>query len=92
MYSLREQIYWIYLPKAIDILGSENGKDYHPLTSVQHAEIESIFAKDKMIHLTLQNATARYLKIKFTCADEIAKEKPGAGNKPWLFLSEIVVD
>lgn len=92
IYSLREQIYWIYLPKAIEVLLSDDGKNYHSAIKLQHAEIEALFAKDNLISMNINGANAKFVKLNFTCADVIQKNKPGAGNKPWLFLSEIVVD
>jgi hexosaminidase len=42
--------------------------------------------------IALKNAKARYLKLEISNFGEIPAGAPGAGNRSWLFVDEIIVE
>ena len=86
---LQQEHDWIYLPEKVELFTSKNGKKFKPLDyqlekTTEFGRVNYIF-KIKSVH-------TKYIKIKAICTPIITKEKPGSGNKAWLFVDEIILD
>lgn len=74
---------WIYQPKTILIEWSANGKKYQSSGPV------SITGEQIRI---LQKTKARYVRITVINDSAIPEGLPGAGNVPWTFLDELIIN
>jgi hexosaminidase len=79
---------WIYLPKSVEILGSEDGKTF---TSIKRINEIVTSSKIASIMIDIQNTKTRYLKFVATNYGTIPEGSQGAGHKAWLFVDEVVV-
>jgi hexosaminidase len=79
---------WIYLPKGIRILISNDGKKFK-----QIANIEVVKTTEKVVttDYIIKGKSTQFLKIIFENYGLIIEEKQGGGNPSWLFVDEIVV-
>lgn len=92
MYCLKEEANWIYLPVQIEVSTSKDGAQYQKQQTLTKEGIENGYLMERKIAYPLNGIPARFVKIKFKCAPLIAAGKPGAGEKAWLFLSELLID
>lgn len=75
---------WIYVPKRIEF-----GVDQHNVdskTEIPESNGPQVDVKIKV------NETTRYIYLKIPNFGVIPKGKQGAGNKPWTFIDEIIVN
>lgn len=79
---------WIYLPRSIKILASNDGSSFRSI-----GEMEMVEGDDKTVATTLQlqPISARYLKIEIQNFGTIPKGAQGGGNPAWLFVDEITI-
>jgi hexosaminidase len=92
IYTLREESNWIYLPQQISVSVSTDGINFVALKTLSAKEIEDGYGVDNKLSVSLANTKARYVKLALTCAPKIEKDKPGAGEDAWVFLSELAVN
>jgi hexosaminidase len=89
---LNSKISWIYPPRAIEILISEDGKTF---TSIGKKSIDadalSGISMENII-FDVPNVKGRYLKLLGTHYGKIPAGMPGESNDAWIFLDEIQVD
>lgn len=80
---------WIYLPKEVEVLTSEDGIKYTSIKRVNNIQSES-----KLANLTvpLNKVQGKYLKFLIKNYGVIPEGRQGAGYKSWLFVDEIVVE
>lgn len=79
---------WIYLPKEIQILSSEDGQSFQQIAVNQDIAGDS---KVISVPVTLENVQTQYLKIIVKNHGIIADGRQGAGHGAWLFVDEIQV-
>lgn len=79
---------WIYLPKSIEVFGSEDGKTFTSLKRITEIATSSKIAS---INIDFNNNQTRYLKFIATNYGMIPEGSQGAGHKAWLFVDEVVV-
>ena len=81
---LNEELSWIYLPKEIEFLISDDGKTF---TSIGKTTVkDNRFAK-----LQVTKIKTTYVKIIATNFGNIPTGNPGAGEPAWLFCDEIQI-
>ena len=80
---------WIYLPKEIEILTSNNGKSFKSLKTVSNIKSRSKVATLKM---NFRNLKTKYLKVVAKNYGRIPQGLQGEGNQAWLFVDEIVIN
>ena len=80
---------WIYLPKSVKVLISDNGKDFKEIKTISSSEIEK---SNGIMKIDLQKQQAKYLKLVIENLGIIPDGQAGAGNKAWLFIDEISVE
>ena len=84
---------WIFFPKTIEILTSENGEIYSHLSFIENNfpdNKEGTFTKDFTYDIGYK-INARHLKIKAINYGVCPKWHLGAGGKTWLFADEIII-
>jgi hexosaminidase len=94
---------WIYAPDLIEILAEgELNKTGLQMKSLPYELILPIWNKNPSLkyfkkdfafdNKILINSKVRYIKIKVPNYGIIPEGKPGAGNKAWTFIDEIIVN
>jgi hexosaminidase len=78
---------WIYAPKKVTLLTSENGKDYQKYGSV---DLIPVALRVNAI-LDIDTLNTKYLKLQIPNFGIIPDGKQGAGNKAWTFIDEIII-
>jgi len=83
---------WIFLPKQVTVEISEDGITYK---SAGEWNLKSgVEIKDAVIQPVVFQAKSkvRYLKLKALNQGICPEWHPGAGNKCWLFVDEIIIE
>lgn len=80
---------WIYLPKEIQFLVSDDGISF---SSIKIVSQEQITNRNGILVESFPKTTAKYLKVIVKNYGIIPDGKPGAGNASWLFIDEISVE
>ena len=80
---------WIYYPKRIEVLLSNDGQNFQ---SAQQFSLEEIKAVKGEVVLEINGRKARYIKVTATNAGKIPEGNPGAGANAWLFVDEIGIE
>ena len=80
---------WIYYPKEIQFLVSNDGINYQSIQIISQKEIET--KKGKVV-IDFPKLKAKFIKIVAKNNGIIADGKPGAGSNSWLFVDEISVE
>ncbi|WP_276483300.1 family 20 glycosylhydrolase [Paraflavitalea pollutisoli] len=89
VHLLDQQPSWVYLPEYVEVLVSEDGKNFQSTGKSNQAVKES----HNMASITVPAAAkARYVKVFARNHGTIADGNPGAGSKAWLFVDEISVN
>lgn len=90
-YNAPEQ--WIVAPKNVEVLVSEDGKNFKSVKTMDLNTGISPLVIVKQVSLGLgPNVSGRYIKIKAENYGALPKDNPGSGNRAWLFVDEIGVD
>jgi hexosaminidase len=80
---------WIYLPKSITVLMSNDGENFKEIVTVPVKKTEE---KVVITSFEVKDKTSRYLKIIFESYGLIPEGQQGGGNASWLFVDEIIVN
>ncbi|PIE79758.1 MAG: beta-galactosidase [Candidatus Delongbacteria bacterium] len=92
---LQEQASWIFPPEKAEVFISEDGKEYRYLTDYSPSFDPSlkIDYPEKLEYRIKFNKTitSPYIKLRIKCLEECPKWHLGAGNKPWLFIDQIIL-
>ncbi|HEX2607110.1 MAG TPA: discoidin domain-containing protein [Flavisolibacter sp.] len=80
---------WVYLPKAVEVYTSANGKTFKKVGS--SAEFVSDAMMMGYMSVRFSARQARFLKIVAKNFGTIPEGLPGAGNPAWLMIDEIQV-
>lgn len=90
MHTLEQPGSWVYLPKNVEVLVSDDGKSFRSVGQ------SAGFVKDTLsmgyITVTFPAQKSRYVKVVATNYGTIPDGKAGAGNKSWLFADELLVN
>ena len=81
---------WIYPPKEIEILTSDDNMNFKVVGAFKLKEYDKSNILKVPVKL-LRTAYGRYLKIKVANYGTIPEGRQGAGHKSWLFIDEIIV-
>jgi alpha-L-fucosidase len=89
---LQQQGSWIFLPSRISIAVSVDGRTWRSLHAreVPLRRSEEVVVKD-LAHRT-GGITARYVRITARNVGRCPPWHPGAGEKAWLFVDEIIIE
>lgn len=87
VHSLSSGGSWIYPPKYAEVYVSGDGQYF---SSVGKSEVfEPTTGSNGVIKVNFDPISTRYVKVLVKNLGKIPDDKPGAGNKPWLFVDEI---
>lgn len=87
IHAFEQAASWIYAPSAVRFYWSNDGKTFQKLDG----EISKT-GKRNLIYEMHSSMQARYIKVEARNFGIIPDQMPGAGNKAWLFVDEIVID
>ncbi|WP_281614221.1 GH92 family glycosyl hydrolase [Flammeovirga sp. SubArs3] len=83
---------WLFLPKKIEFLVSNDGENYTSI-GIQETKMPNDHPIISVTRFTEKIAGEyRYVKVIATPFEAIPNWHPGAGNNPWLFSDEIVIE
>lgn len=80
---------WIYYPKKIEVLISNDGQNFESVQELSLTEIQDV--KGKVV-LDVKSKKAQYIKVIATNIGKIVDGNPGAGADAWLFVDEIGIE
>lgn len=86
---LESQGSWIYFPKKIEVLLSNDGQNFESVAQLNSSEIKEV--KGEVV-LDVKSMKAQYGKVIATNLGKIQDGNPGAGSEAWLFVDEIGVE
>jgi hexosaminidase len=87
--SLANEGSWIYFPKSIEFLLSDDGVNFKSLQSISAKEITE---KRGEITIEVNSKKAKFIKVIASNLGKIPEGNPGAGSNAWLFIDEIGVE
>ncbi|MEK8179431.1 family 20 glycosylhydrolase [Flavobacterium buctense] len=86
---LESQGSWIYYPKEIAILVSNDGQNFQSIHQLSLAEIKEVKGT---VAVNFKSQNAQYIKVIATNLGKISEGNPGAGSDAWLFVDEIGIE
>jgi hexosaminidase len=89
VHSLDQNGSWVYLPKYVEVLTSNDGKSY--VSSGKSSAFYTDTLTMGWITVPVQRKPARFIKVVAKNYGLIPDGQPGAGTKAWLFADEIQV-
>jgi len=91
--SLRFTIAGFYPPEVVEVFGSEDGKHFVNLGSLDQTEVSKIQGRNKInFSIRFLEKAIKELKIKFKSASEIPSGHHRAGGTSAILIDEIVVN
>lgn len=85
---LKDELSWIYLPKEIEFLISNDGINFKSIGKVNSDNIN----QERFAIANIKTQKVRYVKIIAKNFGKIPSGKPGAGEGSWLFCDEIMIN
>ena len=83
---------WIVLPKDLEILVSDNGKNYMSIRTITHdVPVDNRNAIIHNFEAEFSNISARYMRVKAHTIGNLPAWHPSAGQGAFLFSDEIIV-
>jgi hexosaminidase len=89
---LNSKVAWIYPPREVSVLVSDDGVQFKQLASVGIDADKLQGASVEPVGLQTPGARGRYLKFVAKTYGVIPAGAPGAGEGAWLFIDEIIVE
>ncbi len=93
---------WIFLPVAVEIAGSRDGKKFTPLATLEGRELEKALGNENTedfgrsgvydLNVPISSDTIRYIKLTVKNIGKCPEGHPGAGGKAWLFVDEMIIE
>ncbi|WP_181885090.1 glycoside hydrolase family 20 protein [Pontibacter diazotrophicus] len=81
---------YVYPPKAVEVYGSTDGKNFQPLGTTN--TVSEVAGSKAIVKVEFAPATTRFVKVAVKNTQTVPEGKQGAGEKTWLFLDEIEVN
>jgi len=90
---LSDQNAWIFLPKEIEILISDDGKKFTPVDKKEITPTtENSIAQLYFSTINFEKQEATFVKILIKNISSIPDWHAGKGTSPWLFIDEIIIE
>ncbi|MAJ33940.1 MAG: arylsulfatase [Candidatus Marinimicrobia bacterium] len=89
---LQSQVFWIFLPKKIQIEHSIDGENFHLLYEVNPENDYSFEQKIFKYSIRPLNVESRFIRLRANNINKCPEYHPGSGGKSWLFTDEIVIN
>jgi alpha-L-fucosidase len=89
---LQQQGSWIFLPPEVKFFASDDGTNWKTVGNQGNAltQTESVVVRD--FSCAIKNVSARFVKVAAKNVGTCPPWHPGAGNKAWLFVDEVIVE
>ncbi|MCJ8164030.1 family 20 glycosylhydrolase [Pontibacter sp. E15-1] len=81
---------YVYPPKAVEVYGSADGKNFKPLGTTD--KVSSVEGSKAILKVAMSPATTRFVRVAVKNTQTVPAGKQGEGEKAWLFLDEIQVN
>ena len=89
---LQSQVFWIFLPKKIEIEHSIDGKNFELLYE-SYPNNDFNFEQDIFTYtVQTEKIRSRYVRIKAENIKKCPEYHPGAGGPSWIFSDEIIIN
>ena len=89
MNTINAEASWIYPPRSVSVLVSQDGMDF---SQAKELSSEEILRQGQSLSIQFSSQIARFVKVIARNAGTIPEGKPGAGSPAWVFVDEIVVE
>lgn len=86
---LTDKLSWIYPPKTLEVLISEDGKKFKSIGKINFDTNNSMRTENTIY---FKKTAARYVRVIAENYGKIPLGNPGAGSMPWLFVDEISIE
>ncbi len=89
---LRDKDSWILLPREVEVLVSEDGKNF---TSVKKMPLGNLDGNEKIVQqlsVGIDGKKGRFVRVIAQNYGKLPDDHPGKGNPAWLFVDEIGVE
>jgi hypothetical protein len=84
---------WVFLPTSVNVSVSMDGKEYSPIADIVNTEsIRQTGAFTKSFIADAGGKRARFIRVRAKNIGVCPEGHPGAGQKAWMFVDEIVVE
>ena len=90
IHSFRQDGAWVYQPLTTEVFSSTDGKTFTSLGLTD--DFNETKNGNGTMKVNFKSVSARFIKVVVKNWGEVPAEKPGAGNKAWLFVDEIEVN
>lgn len=83
---------WIFLPRAISVAVSQDGEHFSPAAMQEYPESKGI--TPAAVHykpLEIKPQDVRYIRVSIKNQTTVPDWHPGAGEKAWVFVDEVIV-
>ncbi len=90
---LEDRSSWILIPTFVRIFISSDGKKWKECkgSAINLSEKNDVIKKTLPFSTVIERK-ARYVKVHIDTLDKIPDNQPGAGNVPWTFMDEIIMN
>jgi hexosaminidase len=92
IHSLRQTGSWIWRPQTLEVFISNNGADFTSVGLTDDFNVKIKGLETGTMKVEFAEKQTRFVKVIVKNWGGIPEGNPGAGNKAWLFLSEIEVN
>jgi len=89
---LQKHSAWIFFPTEVHFQVSKDGNDFYSLKKFKEKTIVDPAYKVKDFVSTFSQREARFVKVNAKNVGICPEWHPGAGNRGWLFVDEIVIN
>jgi len=86
---LESQGSWIYYPKSIEVLISNDGQNFESVSQLNLSQIKEV--KGEVV-IEVGSRKVQFIKVIATNLGKITDGNPGAGSDAWLFVDEIGIE
>lgn len=84
---------WVFLPQSVAFYSSSDGKEFKLLNTYYPSETDDIRLDGPvMLAKNFNYLTTRYIRVKAKNLGICPEGHPGAGQKAWLFVSEVEIE
>ncbi len=83
---------WIYFPESVTVYFSDDGKIFHELGIVENVINGQAGNAKKEFSLNTKGIKSQFIKVVAKNMGVIPEGNVGAGDMPWLFVDEIVIE
>ena len=89
---LQDENSWIFMPTQLEVLMSNNGKDFVPLgITLNTIDVTQKGTIIQDLQVKFPKIAARYIRVKAENRKICPNQHKGAGYPAWIFADEIII-